>query len=155
MVAKIILRLNMQKSLSIIVLVVTLVGCQSHVRPYDGAIGYQVQSQQPMRLVFTDEDRFGWLTMSHRAKKACAAILKQPVEQIAMSVQTQATIKQKINVLSSIPVPTTVSAASTSSGNSTLNGGAARLSMQQTDLTAVDSAIRPFKQLTVECQPKS
>lgn len=145
----------MKKQLCLIGLVSGLVGCQSHVRPYDGAIGYQVQSQQPMRLVFTDEDRFGWPTMSHRAKKACAAILKQPVEQIAMSVHAQATIKQKINVLSSIPVPTTISPASTSSGNSTLNGGSQRLSMQQTDLTAVDSAIRPFKQLTVECQPKS
>jgi hypothetical protein len=145
----------MKKQFCIMGMVCGLVGCQSHIRPYDGAIGYQVQSQQPMRLVFVDEDRFSWSTMSHRAHKACAAILKQPVEQIGIKIQAQATIQQNINIVSAIPVPTTISPASTSSGNSTLNGGAQRLSMQQTDLTAVDSAIRPFKQLTVECQPKS
>jgi hypothetical protein len=135
----------MKKQLFAMMLVSSLVGCQSHIRPYDGAIGYQVQSQQPMHLVFTDEARLSWSTMSHRAQKACAQALQLSIGRAAVRVKSQTTIKQNVGVPVALPIGVIDVRSSNQKG----------ITLQSNDLMTVEQTTRPFKQLTVECQPKS
>jgi hypothetical protein len=135
----------MKKQLFVMMLVTSLVGCQSHIRPYDGVIGYQVQSQQPMRLVFTDEDRLSWPIVQARAQKSCAAVMQTSVENLQFRFGQQTVIQQSIGIPVTLPVGVIDVRSSNQKG----------LSIQTNDVTTVEKTSRPFKQLTVECQPKS
>lgn len=135
----------MQKQLFVIALVSGLIGCQSHIRPYDGVIGYQVQSQQPMRLIFTDEDRLDWSIIQSRAQKSCAAVMQVSVDQLQVQFENQTVIQQQMGVPVTLPIGVIDVRSSNQKG----------LTIQGSELTTVEKTMRPFKQLTVECQPKS
>lgn len=138
----------MQKQLFVMVLVSGLVGCQSHIRPYDGVIGYQIQSQQPLQLIFTDEDRVSWKALERRTQVACQKALS--VSQANIQILKRDTIQQKYD----LQINTPIGMVDVQSAGSTMSGAGLSVRSRSINMNSTEQVSRPFKQLTVECQPK-